>query len=350
MGGRYQTRGYVSSVHLLLILAVSVSVFLDTRPAYAEDVAYPVTTVSEEWVDAAREDRSVPIKAYLPVGAKSSCPVLIFSHGLGGSRDGYAYLGEHWASHGYVSVHLQHLGSDEAVWKDVPLRDRMRAMKAATKKIDNSLNRPTDVSFAIDTLEKFNDDPKSPFYQKLDLSRIGMAGHSYGAFTTMAIAGQTYILPNSNTYRMRDSRVSAAIAMSSQAPRDPTTYHLNYADISIPIFHMTGTKDTSRINPTSPASDRRIAYDHTPGPADGGPETYLLTFTDGDHMVFSGRSRSKWQRRAGRHDEAFQQHIRHATLAFWEAYLNDDSSSRDWLRGDGFRNELGDDGVYEVKP
>ena len=39
--------------------------------------------------------------------------MIVFSHGLGGTRDGYEYLGRHWASYGYVSVHLQHKGSDD---------------------------------------------------------------------------------------------------------------------------------------------------------------------------------------------------------------------------------------------
>src|ERR1700722_20103770 len=71
-----------------------------------------------EWKDAKRE-RAVPVKVYLPKG-EGPFPVVIFSHGLGGSRDGYEYLGRHWASHGYVGVHLQHLGSDSSVLKDVP--------------------------------------------------------------------------------------------------------------------------------------------------------------------------------------------------------------------------------------
>ena len=71
-----------------------------------------------EWTDAARH-RSVPVKIYYPKSA-GRCPVIIMSHGLGGTRDGYEYLGRHWASHGYVSVHPQHVGSDDAVWKDVP--------------------------------------------------------------------------------------------------------------------------------------------------------------------------------------------------------------------------------------
>jgi hypothetical protein len=68
------------------------------------------TTFETIWHDATR-NRDVPAKIYYPTTAPSKLPVIIFSHGLGGSRTGYSYLGKFWASHGYVSVHLTHVGS-----------------------------------------------------------------------------------------------------------------------------------------------------------------------------------------------------------------------------------------------
>ena len=58
---------------------------------------YKVASVKYEWRDTAR-DREVPVKIYYPADCNTPCPVIIFSHGLGGSRDGYEYLGRHWAS------------------------------------------------------------------------------------------------------------------------------------------------------------------------------------------------------------------------------------------------------------
>ena len=68
--------------------------------------------------DAAR-DRDIPVRVYLPPHT-APAPVVLFSHGLGGSRSGSAFLGEHWAARGYVAVFLQHPGSDESVWKNQP--------------------------------------------------------------------------------------------------------------------------------------------------------------------------------------------------------------------------------------
>ena len=48
--------------------------------------------------DAAR-DRNIPLLVYLPTNT-APAPVVLFSHGLGGSRNGSAFLGEHWAARG----------------------------------------------------------------------------------------------------------------------------------------------------------------------------------------------------------------------------------------------------------
>src|SRR6185369_7102161 len=106
-----------------------------------------VETVRFDWHDAKR-DRDVPVKIYFPKSGGGRLPVIIFSHGLGGSREGYEYLGRHWASHGYVSVHVQHPGSDDAVWRNAAALDRMTAMRQAAADPRNAINRPLDVSFA----------------------------------------------------------------------------------------------------------------------------------------------------------------------------------------------------------
>jgi predicted dienelactone hydrolase len=49
-----------------------------------------------DWVDMARQ-RAVPVRLYLPAAAGDApVPLVVFSHGIGGSRRGYSYLGQHW--------------------------------------------------------------------------------------------------------------------------------------------------------------------------------------------------------------------------------------------------------------
>jgi predicted dienelactone hydrolase len=169
-----------------VILAFALSAVAVPAPAGTN----PVEILRDVWHDPARE-RNVPVKIYSPNAGKAPFPVIIFSHGLGGSREGYEFLGRHWASHGYVSVHLQHAGSDDAVWRDERPAERTRAMRRATLQPSNAIDRARDVSFAIDQLEMMNREHPT-FKGRLDLERIGVAGHSFGAHTTLTIAGQNY--------------------------------------------------------------------------------------------------------------------------------------------------------------
>jgi predicted dienelactone hydrolase len=53
-------------------------------------------------VHDAKRNRDIPVRVYLPESVKPA-PVVLFSHGLGGSRNGNEFLGQHWAARGYVA-------------------------------------------------------------------------------------------------------------------------------------------------------------------------------------------------------------------------------------------------------
>ena len=139
-------------------------------------------------VDAKR-DRTIPIRAFLPPDGRKAAPVILFSHGLGGSREMGAYLGKHWAARGYGVVFLQHPGSDTSVWRDVPLGQRMKAMQEAAS-AKNLLLRVEDVPAVLDQLDAWARSKEHEFAGRFDLAHVGMAGHSFGAMTTQAVGGQ----------------------------------------------------------------------------------------------------------------------------------------------------------------
>ena len=292
---------------------------------YAEPGRFKVEVQRLDWHDAKR-NRDVPATIYLPqVGTNHGpFPVIIFSHGLGGTRDGYKYLGRHWASHGFVSVHLQHRGSDDTVWKGQA--NPRSAMTSAAANPQNIMNRPRDVSFAIDELTRL-EKSDAAWRGRLDLSRIGVAGHSFGAYTTLAVAGQAGKL-----FSARDSRIKAAIPISA-----PAAKAANFDTITIPLLHITGTKDGSPIGNSSPA-DRRVPFDRI----QNAPE-FLITFEGADHMVFGGR-------RSQPGDTSTLKLVQASTTAFWEMTLRNDARAKAWMgETNGFQAALGKLGVFEQK-
>ncbi len=291
---------------------------------------FTVETLKLEWHDATR-DRAVPAKFYFPRSGTNPCPVIVFSHGLGGTCDTYEYLGRHWASHGYVLVHLQHHGSDDATWRGSARA--VESMRAATMNVQNSLNRPLDVTFAIDQLTKINSGA-GPLKGRLDPEHIGVGGHSYGAFTTMAMAGQRFGPGGRN---LGDSRVKAALAMSTPVPKRAP--ERNYDPVKIPILHLTGTADESPLNDTK-AAERRVPFDsiqHAP--------QWLITFEGGDHMIFAGRS----TKLSASQSAALLDMIRQSTSAFWDVWLRDDAAAKRWLNDGDCKDALGKLGVLEMK-
>lgn len=305
----------------------------------------PSMTVSDaklDWQDAKR-DRAVPVKIFFPKDGAGPFPIVIFSHGLGGSRDNYEYLGRHWAGCGYVSVHVQHIGSDDGVWKDVPLAERAKAMQRAAMSVSNVVNRPLDGQFVIDQLGKLNADETSPMKGRLDLNAIAIAGHSFGGYTTLALAGQTFILPLGTIKRYNDPRIKAAIQMSAPAPSNRKDMDKIYDSITIPMLHMTGTKDFVEILPQTSAADRRIPFDHM-----NNSETCLVIFNGGDHMIFSGRERLATPEKLAQ-DKVFHDLICAGTTAFWDAYLKDNAEARAWLLDGGYAKLLNDQAVFEHK-
>jgi pimeloyl-ACP methyl ester carboxylesterase len=220
----------------------------------------------------------------------------------------------------------------------------LKALREAAAVPANAINRPLDIRFAIDHLTALNTDAAFVLHAQLDLARVGVAGHSFGAFTTMAIAGTHYPVLGDDA-RDLDPRVKAAIAMST-----PTTQDIDTAfdDVKIPVFHMTGTKDESSGNRASSGADpiegnttaaeRLRPFLHTKhAPA------YLLVFEDGDHMVFSGRLTES---RAS--DKEFQARVLSGSTAFWDAWLKDDKDARAWLDDGGFLAAVGKLGTFDL--
>lgn len=280
-----------------------------------------VETALFEPIDASR-NRAVPVKIYRAASA-APCPVVLFSHGLGGSREGNPYLGNHWAEHGYLAVFLQHPGSDESVWKNEKLGQRLTSLKEAAGGRE-MLDRFGDVSFLIDQLEKWNAEKDHPLHGALDLEHIGLAGHSFGAVTTMGLAGRRF--PLGRDYC--DERIDAFLPMSPQPgkARDPSG---TFGHITAPILCMTGTEDASPIDPVLTPEDRRKVYAALP-PGD----KYQLVLDGARHSAFGeDRGRLLARSRNPNHHPA----ILAISTKFWDAYLKGDQAARKWLQSEAPR-------------
>ena len=103
--------------------------------------------------------------------APAKLPVVMLSHGTGGSAMQLAWLGTELARHGYIAVGVNHPGNN--------------ALEPYTGEgFVLWWERATDISDALDALLK-----DAMFGPHVDLSRVGAAGFSIGGYTVLELAG-----------------------------------------------------------------------------------------------------------------------------------------------------------------
>jgi predicted dienelactone hydrolase len=228
-----------------------------------------------DWFDGERQ-RAVPVRLYWPEGNRP-VPLVVFSHGIGGSRLGYRYLGEYFAGHGVASLHLQHVGSDRGLWRGNPfaLVDRLKAAAHEAEAIE----RVRDLSFALDQLLAHEQ-----FGARVDRRRIAAAGHSYGANTVMLAAGAA-VVRGGRRLELRDARIRAAVLLSAPPFYGEPDAKAILRSVTLPTLHVTATEDVIRIPGFySPASDRVAVFEAT-----GSAMKALAVFEGGSHGIFTNR-------------------------------------------------------------
>jgi predicted dienelactone hydrolase len=234
-------------------------------------------------------------------------------------------------------VHIQHKGSDDSVWRG-NASTRSELIRAVRYPI-NSLNRPKDVSFAVGCMERLNRED-THLRGGLDLSRLGIAGHSFGAYTALAIACEIFVGPRGGEISVADPRFKAAVVMSASVPPRKKAYAQRvFSRIKIPCLHITGTRDHSIIGNTR-AEDRRIPFDIITG-----ADQYLTVFIDADHMVFSGTRLLGFNKR----DAVFHRLVQESSTASWDAYLKGRATAKDWIAKEGLEATLEKYAKFEKK-
>ncbi len=307
---------------------------LAARSAYAADydptTPGPQSRAADHHYDRVIHDASR--QRDIPVQIRHSArrirmPVILFSHGLGGSRHGSEYLERWWTARGYVTVFLQHPGSDDAVWRNTPPDERMAALRAATTPAQ-LYQRMRDVVAVLDALALWQaaSNPR-PLDERMDLGRIGLAGHSFGALTTQAVAGQ--LVPPLFPSAWPDRRIKAALILSPSAPALASPADA-FGQVAIPWMLMTGTHDGS---PIGPQPDRLTVY-----PALPPGQKYELVLDQAEHSAFgdTGLPGDRLPRNPNHHSA-----IKSLSAAFWDSTIGRNPAATAWLDSDLAHGVLG---------
>jgi len=201
-------------------------------------------------------ERNFPVDIYLPQLSQPA-PIVVLSHGLGSQRKDLDWLAEHLSSHGFAVVVPEHIGSDKEA-QDALLQGVFYGKLDAAEFVD----RPRDVQLALDALQQ-----NPAFSSRVNVNQVGIIGHSFGGYTTLAIAGAQLDLARlkavcassdvslnlslalqcraselpSSGYTLADPRIKAAIALNpvSGSVFDPD----GISKIQVPMMIIGGSED-----------------------------------------------------------------------------------------------------------
>jgi dienelactone hydrolase len=205
-------------------------------------------------MSAAEIDKIYWNEAYRNAAArKGRFPLVIFSHGNGGSRNQNTFWCDYLASHGYIIVSADHTGN--ARWTIV---NGKPALFQASERNNSAKDRPRDVSFLLDQMIRWDKGADKRFAGRIDTDHAAVTGMSFGSYTAHWAADQ-------------DGRFKAVIAMSGAPP--------SHTNLTVPSLRMLGTEDrTLGVGGNAAIRDNHAKHI---GPS------FLLELKNGGHYSFT---------------------------------------------------------------
>jgi len=324
--------------------------------------AFAVEAMNLDWFDRDRS-RQVPVRVYYPRHEPGPFPVLVFSSGLGAGRNNFEFLGRHLASHGYVSVHVQHLGGDDQAAKSGAAGAREALIKAA-RDPRAGLTRLLDLVFALDQVGGLA--TSSPVLRgRIDLGAVAVGGNNLGAWTALAAAGLAMVGKDGEESSLPDPRVKAAL-LFFPPPAAAQGGRMRFEHVKVPCLHVVGAPAADRES-DAPGAPRRIAFDRIAG-ADQVLVTIIAAAAAAPAGTAGGAGAPGPPASAARRGETaagrgtgtagaslpdraktMQDHLKVIATAFLDASLRHDAAAKSWLASGGLAAYLGDGARVETR-
>ena len=199
-------------------------IFAPTLATYIDMPSFFLDHLGLVQMPAYRESKLAP--------SSTAYPVILFSHGWNGFNAQNSGQVIQLASHGYVVVGLQHTyGALITIFPDGTIaKNNPSALPggAGTEEYESAAQILSeqwagDMGFALDFLELQNNDETSSFHNLLDLSNVGVYGHSTGGGAAIEFCGT-------------DIRCKALLGMDPFMR--PVSYEVLENGLSQPSFFM----------------------------------------------------------------------------------------------------------------
>ena len=283
-------------------------------------------------IDPAR-GRKVLTRVYAPA-EPGRYPTIVFSHGFSSDLGSFGNTARRWAEHGYLVLHPTH--ADSLAYPDAivdpreadivrrVVTGRATGIDAETARafvgvLDNPFyleHRLADVAFLLRSLRDRNLLDER-VVTRVDMSRLGMAGHSYGAYTTLVVAGAKLERDSAAAKDPLLKQFKAAIAVSGQGAGRMFLSDRSFDTINMPLFMITGSNDMGAAAET-PVWRQQAFRDSPPR------FKYSAVLGGFGHRDFDPPVDDPVR-------GATAETLREMQLEFWDAFLRDRAAARDAL-------------------
>ena len=277
-----------------------------------------------------RRNRRFPVELYLPKHKTSQrLPLVIISHGLGSDLTTFSYFARHLASHGFAVAVPEHPGSNAS-----QIEALLNGLDSDVTPPEELIDRPLDIKYLLNALAK-------EYGDKIDTNNVGMIGQSFGAYTTLALAGAelnwqsleqncpnlddswnvslllqclALQIPSIDTnINLIDRRITSAIVINPLTSSVFGETSLN--KINIPLMMVSGSSDT--ITPSLPEQIIPFTWLNT-------YNKYLVLLKGGTHFSTLNESAGSIpvpEQAIGPDPKIAQNYIKQLGLAFFNNYI-----------------------------
>ena len=270
-------------------------------------------------------------------------PIVIVSHGAGGSSMAFNDLCRLIASHGYIVLSPAHSDSIRLRKKnkDELGIDAQKEIEKLADKVD-PMDRLADVELILNSLDYLSDfvpdlkDAKGN--PKMDRSRIAIMGHSAGAYTAqLAMGARVRKSPDSpDLASYADPRIKAGILISPQSTGSGVLTKDSWSELSLPMLVVTGAQESTPgaagFSKETPLT-RREPFDLArPG------DKFLIFIQGATHSSFAGQNAANALGEKPETDVGtITDTLASGVIAFLDDYLKQDKAAKDYLAGDGIK-------------
>ena len=246
--------------------------------AYTPDEHFGVATTLATWnlgAEICEVALTVPDKA-------GRFPLVIYLPGLGETRDAGSVWRTAWTQAGYAVFSIQPFAEDAKSWASPKARTGDLVSQARIRYSARVMSaRIETLNAAWRELAQRQAKSEAPF-ARIDLSRVAVAGFDLGAYTAMAMAGETIReLP-----KLSDTiPVAAVIALSPYADFSGATFSERYRSIHGPVLSVTTDSDADAIGLVTAPSVRKAPFEYMPA-----GDKFLMLIWGVPHFVLGGNN------------------------------------------------------------